>query len=247
MAEETITKICSKCKEVRLLSEFAKQKGTTSGIRSQCKHCDKEYRKANAEKIAAYDKIYQKEYAKKHHERLKKRSRDYYHQKNKPIIQAWFKENGKQYRQDNKEAIAIRSKRYRDNNKEKLSELSKKYRRDNKEKVAAYRKQYSQTQKYKDTHIQSSHKCRALQLGATVENFRAVDVLTRDGYVCQLCGKKTRPDFKDCNHPLYPNLDHIIPLSKGGSHSRVNTQCLCHQCNVRKHNSGVGDQLRMFG
>ena len=246
MAEETITKICSKCKEVRLLSEFAKQKGATSGIRSQCKHCDKEYRKANAERIAAYDKIYQKEYAKNNRERLRARLRDYY-LRNKEKTQEWFKEHGKQYRQENKVAIAVRSKRYRDKTKKQQAEYSKKYRQDNKERIAAYCRKHRQTPEAKDNHIQSTHKRRALQLGATVEKFHAVDVFKRDGYKCQLCGRKTRPDYKNCNLPLYPNLDHIVPLSKGGEHSKKNTQCLCRECNVRKHNSGTGDQLRLFG
>ena len=47
-------------------------------------------------------------------------------------------------------------------------------------------------------------------------------ILTRDGYRCQLCGVKTLP-----NHPptsdRYPTLDHIVPLSRGGAHSRENT------------------------
>ena len=45
---------------------------------------------------------------------------------------------------------------------------------------------------------------------------------------------------------IYPNLDHIIPLKKGGSHTRLNSQCLCHKCNIIKGSTGVGDQLRLF-
>ena len=41
--------------------------------------------------------------------------------------------------------------------------------------------------------------------------------------------------------------DKAIPLSKGGSHTKKNCQCLCRQCNSTKHNSGKGDQLRLFG
>lgn len=31
-----------------------------------------------------------------------------------------------------------------------------------------------------------------------------------------------------------PELDHVMPLSKGGTHSMDNVQLLCRKCNQRK-------------
>jgi 5-methylcytosine-specific restriction endonuclease McrA len=35
-------------------------------------------------------------------------------------------------------------------------------------------------------------------------------------------------------HPLAPTLDHIVPLARGGHHTRDNTQCAHFSCNTRK-------------
>ena len=39
-----------------------------------------------------------------------------------------------------------------------------------------------------------------------------------------------------------PELDHIIPLSKGGAHTPENTQCVCRQCNSEKADKPLGQQ-----
>ena len=78
------------------------------------------------------------------------------------------------------------------------------------------------------------------------ERFDAVDVLKRDGWRCQLCGKKLSPKHRGTYRDDAPELDHIIPLAAGGEHSKRNTQCACRRCNLSK-GSDVRGQLRLFG
>ncbi len=54
-------------------------------------------------------------------------------------------------------------------------------------------------------------------------------IYSRDGYRCRKCGISDR----------YAQLeiDHIIPISKGGKTTYDNLQTLCHKCNVEKSNS----------
>ena len=54
--------------------------------------------------------------------------------------------------------------------------------------------------------------------------------------ICALCGKPTDPTAKDGRHILrgYPTIDHIIPLSKGGSHTWDNVQLAHMACNAGK-------------
>ncbi len=82
--------------------------------------------------------------------------------------------------------------------------------------------------------------------GKTSERFKRREIFQRDGWRCQLCGKKVSLRHRAA-HQLYPNLDHIIPITRGGQHTRVNTQCLCRRCNIKKGAKLGGVQLRLIG
>ena len=148
---------------------------------------------------------------------------------------------------DNKK---LSNEKYRQSEEGKKANLKgvKKYQGTEKGKITKTKAQqkYVKTESGRDAVKKGSHKRRALKQGATVEDFSPTEIFERDGYRCQLCGIKTRY-YKTKSHPNSPELDHIIPLSLGGEHSRLNTQCLCSHCNRVKHNTGVGDQIRMFG
>jgi len=70
----------------------------------------------------------------------------------------------------------------------------------------------------------------------------------RDNYKCQICGKKVALKQK-APHPYSPSLDHIIPLSKGGTHEPKNIRLVHFICNSLKSDnvSCGGDQLLLFG
>ncbi len=82
---------------------------------------------------------------------------------------------------------------------------------------------------------------KAKKHGATIEVFSPLEIFARDGWKCQRCGRKIKVGAKDNGRKA--SIDHIIPLSKGGAHSRRNVQATCLSCNVRKKNCIGGDQL----
>lgn len=59
------------------------------------------------------------------------------------------------------------------------------------------------------------------------KDFRACFIFARNNYTCQYCGKE---ETIDTNF----NVDHIIPVSKGGGDDLNNLQCACDMCNRAK-------------
>ena len=59
------------------------------------------------------------------------------------------------------------------------------------------------------------------------------------GNACLACGK-SEPEARLKNkRGVGLTKDHIIPLSKGGSHAISNLQPLCLDCNLRKFTSSI--------
>jgi len=87
---------------------------------------------------------------------------------------------------------------------------------------------------------------RARLKGCDSERVDPIKVFDRDKWRCALCGVKTPQALRGSYDDRAPELDHIIPLSLGGSHTYINTQCACRRCNGLKSNRPMGQAL-MFG
>lgn len=75
------------------------------------------------------------------------------------------------------------------------------------------------------------------------QNVSLKKLILRDFGICQICGKpidKSSFSGKGCG-PLYPTIDHIIPLSKGGNHVWDNVQLAHLKCNSMK-----GDRMEVI-
>lgn len=68
----------------------------------------------------------------------------------------------------------------------------------------------------------------------------------RDGGVCHLCGIPVMADAA-VPHPMAPTIDHIVPVSKGGAHTRANTALAHFVCNSMKGDSLHVQRPRMIG
>lgn len=73
----------------------------------------------------------------------------------------------------------------------------------------------------------------------SLSNSIRFDVMQRDDFACQLCGK-TREDG------VKLEVDHKVPVSKGGSDRMENLWTLCNICNSGKSNKLLGQWVKLY-
>ena len=65
----------------------------------------------------------------------------------------------------------------------------------------------------------------------------------RDGGICYLCGREcdwTDGEQRDGTFVAgdnYPSIDHVVPVSKGGTHTWNNIKLACRRCNLMKRDT----------
>ena len=89
-------------------------------------------------------------------------------------------------------------------------------------------------------------KRQARLAAVTIENVDPFVVFARDKWRCRICARGTPRAKRGSYDDDAPELDHIIPISKGGEHSYRNTQCACRACNIAKADRPMG-QLLLIG
>jgi len=59
-------------------------------------------------------------------------------------------------------------------------------------------------------------------------------VMERDGYMCVYCGQQSSPSVESSRKAVL-GVDHITPITRGGSSSVENLACCCRLCNNEKN------------
>ena len=236
-------KKCTKCGEIKILSEFHKRQASPNGLRPDCKDCARAWRKVyyknNTEKIKAYAQSYNKS--------------------NREHISAYKKA----YAKANVDKIKARKQAYAKANVEKIKVKNRTYYEANAERLKANQKIYDRKRYRADAvfRLKSSYR------GAIKRGFR----LTSDGKdICSLdCLGCSWDDFVGhivahfYDHPETGekmtlenhrfdgwHLDHITPLSKAETKEDVirlshytNFQPLWAEENLSKGNKILDNSL----
>ena len=163
-----------------------------------------------------------------------------YYERNKDKFKIWQKA----YRKAHKEEIRVSNETYQNANPEIVKAWQTAYYEANKEKL------YACTKAWREANPERSRdqgrKRRVLKRTTRIESINEKIVFMRDGWICQHCKKRVDKRFKHPN-PMCASLDHIIPLSKGGTHTYDNVQLAHLGCNSSKCNNVLpqGEQLRL--
>ena len=97
---------------------------------------------------------------------------------------------------------------------------------ENKEKYAQKRREYLKTDAGRAMYRKQTQKRYALKKGAFVEDVNPIELFAEQGGVCYLC--KVQFKFKEME------LDHVMPLARGGKHKKSNCKMACRHCNRSK-------------
>lgn len=168
----------------------------------------------------------------------KPRSEFHFRNKAKGYVQAWCKECSK-----SPEAARRRKVSYELHREDKIA-YQLEYQVANHGAYLVYQEQYradhqDATREYRRVNslyfAQKTRERRALQTNAFVESIDYLTVFERDGWICQLCLTAVDPEIA-WPDLWSPELDHIVPLSRGGEHSYSNTQLAHKICNIKKGN-----------
>ena len=219
------TKECYRCGRTLLLAQFNKNNQRPDGLTGNCKECLSEVREG-------WDRKYNQS------EKARATARRYYYSEKGQEVK-------KAYRQKY-EPTEEQKERYRAAERErkhtaKRQEQFKRYRQSEKGRAMKAEKdaRYAKTEKgrfsKRKTEIKRRNSLKASDCTLTKEEWETIKA--EHNHRCAYCGKKSKR----------LEMDHIIPVSRGGPHTMENIAPSCRKCNASKGNKLLSEINEAFG
>jgi len=138
-------------------------------------------------------------------------------------------ERSSRYYKEHKEELLEYQRQYRKDHKEELAEKALRYCEDHRAELSKRRAIYNQTQKGKSIKRAGNIRRRSPHGAGRIRPKVVRSVIGSSDGQCPYCGKS----FTD------GHIDHIIPLSRGGTNERVNLIYCCATCNMLKSDKSL--------
>lgn len=245
MTTTTETKCCSKCQTTKRISEFSRDRSRKDGRFPYCKSCHKDTSRGYKRKPPPEDPVMPEHKAcpscsttkpasdfppdRNRKDGLAGRCRDCARAANR----AYWLRNRERLNEESK----VRKADRRRTHPEEAREADRVWRQKNRKKLAARAlERYwddvdAQRKRSREWFSEHPHRMwagnyrkRAVTAGndPVIEDFTKEDVLERYGDECAYCGGE------------FQELDHFVPVSKGGPHTLDNVRPSCTSCNRKK-------------
>ena len=140
------------------------------------------------------------------------------------------------------ETSRVRTNLWKESHREHCKTYKKDWLQRNKEIAKLTRKRWRKNnpQKMRLIKRRICQQRRAQQYTTMIERFTTHDIAARDNWRCHICKKKVSESTM--------SIDHLIPLSRSGSHTRENVALAHRRCNSRRSvGRTIPAQLRLLG
>jgi 5-methylcytosine-specific restriction endonuclease McrA len=125
----------------------------------------------------------------------------------------------------------------RPENKNRRKQIVKKSASKNRDHHKEVRKEYLKTDNGLNAQRKSGQVTRCKGKGVYIERVDPLEIYDEQGGICYICFVKF--NFKGME------MDHVIPISKGGEHKKSNVKMCCSACNKKKGASLNLDKLNV--
>ena len=132
---------------------------------------------------------------------------------------------------------------WRKSHPEEIKAALKTYRESHRESVRASIKAWEKANPDKNRAIRRRASARYSFLkrsNGTYEPIKPEEIFERDHWRCKACKAEAPRELQGTLEDNAPTLDHIVPVSLGGPHTRRNLRCLCRKCNRAKYSKYQG-------
>lgn len=223
-------KTCTKCREPKLLDAFPKRKTAKDGRRGECRDCTAKSR--DTPEYKAYMADYLKEYAKENKPVLDLRKKNWYAENRELTLRRsaeWYRAHPERVRvrqqadyQKNRVRIRIVFRAWYVENAAKCREYSRLWKKNNPAAVATY-------------------DLRRRVRGGPRPSKARIEALRRETN-CAYCGRAFFSLGGRAGSVITRrNIDHVVPICKGGKNDDDNFVAACGRCNLSKHGKQLAE------